>query len=110
MDVFRVFDSLNYIENMKLGIDAVGAAGGIIEAAVCYTGDVTDARSKYNLDYYLNVARQLVALGAHVLAIKDMAGLLKPQAASLLVAALRQEFPDVPIHVHTHDTAVRLTG
>lgn len=90
---------------MRLGIDAVGASGGIIEAAVCYTGDVTDPNTKYNLDYYLKFARELVDLGAHVLAIKDMAGLLKPYAATLLVTALRKEFPDVPIHVHTHDTA-----
>lgn len=105
MDVFRVFDSLNYIENMRLGIDAVGAAGGIIEAAICYTGDVTDPHARYNLDYYLDFARQLVGLGTHVLAIKDMAGLLKPDAATLLVGALRKEFPEMPIHVHTHDTA-----
>ncbi len=105
MDVFRVFDSLNYIENMRLGIDAVGTAGGIIEAAVCYTGDVTQKDARYNLDYYVNFTRQLVDLGAHVIAIKDMAGLLKPEAAALLVGTLRKEFPHVPIHVHTHDTA-----
>ena len=105
MDVFRVFDSLNYLENMRLGIDAVGAAGGIIEAAVCYTGDVSGKDPRYSLDYYVGFARQLVGLGAHVIAIKDMAGLLKPEAAALLVGALRKEFPDVPIHVHTHDTA-----
>ncbi|POM80328.1 Pyruvate carboxylase, partial [Phytophthora palmivora] len=88
MDVFRVFDSLNYLENMKLGIDAVGAAGGIIEAAMCYTGDVSDpTRGPYNLEYYLDFVRQLVAQGIHVLAIKDMAGLLKPQAAQILIAA-----------------------
>ncbi|CBN79581.1 pyruvate carboxylase [Ectocarpus siliculosus] len=106
MDVFRVFDSLNYLENMRLGIDAVGAAGGIVEAAVCYTGDILDPTSEqYNLDYYLNFTRQLTELGIHVLAIKDMAGLLKPEAATVLVSALRREFPDLPIHVHTHDTA-----
>ncbi|EQC30773.1 pyruvate carboxylase [Saprolegnia diclina VS20] len=106
MDVFRVFDSLNYLENMRLGIDAVGASGGIIEAAVCYTGDVSDPeRGPYNLEYYLNFTRQLVGLGIHVLAIKDMAGLLKPQAAQILIGAIRAEFPDLPIHVHTHDTA-----
>ena len=105
MDVFRVFDSLNYIDNMKLGIDAVGASGGVIEAAVCYTGDVSKKDARYSLDYYLKFARQLVELGAHVLAIKDMAGLLKPEAASLLIGALRREFPHIPIHVHTHDTA-----
>lgn len=105
MDVFRVFDSLNYLENMRLGIDAVGSAGGIVEAAICYTGDVTAPDARYNLDYYLNFARQLVDLGAHVLAVKDMAGLLKPQAARMLISALRAEFPHIPIHVHTHDTA-----
>ncbi|GBG25673.1 Pyruvate carboxylase [Hondaea fermentalgiana] len=106
MDVFRVFDSLNYLENMRLGIDAVGSAGGIIEAVVCYTGDVSDpTRGQYNLDYYLDFTRQLVAQGIHVLCIKDMAGLLKPQAAKMLVGAIRKEFPDLPIHVHTHDTA-----
>jgi len=106
MDVFRVFDSLNYIENMKLGIDAVGEAGGIVEAACCYTGDVSDPNhGKYNLEYYLNFVRQLEALGIHVLAIKDMAGLLKPEAATMLISAIRKEHPNLPIHVHTHDTA-----
>lgn len=105
MDVFRVFDSVNYIENMKLGIDAVGQAGGIVEAACCYTGDVADPkRGRYNLDYYLNFVRELEQLGIHVLAIKDMAGLLKPQAATMLIGAIREEFPNLPIHVHTHDT------
>jgi len=106
IDVFRVFDCLNYIENLKLGIDAVGQAGGVIEAAVCYTGDVSDPkRTKYSLQYYIDVAGQLVELGTHILAIKDMAGLLKPKAAKMLVEALRRAFPEVPIHVHTHDTA-----
>jgi pyruvate carboxylase len=106
IDVFRIFDCLNYIENLKLGIDAVGEAGGIIEASVCYTGDVSDPkRTKYSLQYYVDVAGQLVDQGTHVLSIKDMAGLLKPKAAKLLVGALRDAFPEVPIHVHTHDTA-----
>ncbi len=106
MDVFRVFDSVNYIENMKLGIDAVGAAGGIVEAAICYSGDVANPnKKKYTLDYYLDFARQLVARGVHVLCVKDMAGLLKPRAATMLIGALRHEFPDMPIHVHCHDTA-----
>mmetsp|Transcript_20320 Transcript_20320/g.43985 ORF Transcript_20320/g.43985 Transcript_20320/m.43985 type:complete len:1262 (-) Transcript_20320:124-3909(-) len=106
MDVFRVFDSVNYIENMRLGIVAAGQAGGIVEAAVCYTGDVADPnRGMYNLEYYLNFAKELEACGIHVLAIKDMAGLLKPQAAKMLVGAIREEFPNLPIHVHTHDTA-----
>ena len=106
MDVFRIFDSVNYIENMKLGIDAVGTAGGIVEAAVCYTGDVSNpSRGQYNLEYYLNFVRQLNDLGIHVLAVKDMAGLLKPEAATMLIGSIRQEFPDLPIHVHSHDTA-----
>eukprot|EP00956_Cyclotella_meneghiniana_P045341 scaffold363744_cov142-Cyclotella_meneghiniana.AAC.1 len=106
MDVFRIFDSLNYVENMRLGIDAVGTAGGVVEAAVCYTGDVTDPkRGLYDLEYYLNFVRELEAEGIHVLAIKDMAGLLKPNASKLLVSAIRDEFPNLPIHVHTHDTA-----
>ncbi len=106
MDVFRVFDSLNDIENMKVAIDAVGEAGGVIEGTVCYTGDVSDAsRTKYTLDYYLKTVADLVDRGIHVLAVKDMAGLLKPAAARLLVSAIRTEFPNLPIHVHTHDTA-----
>lgn len=106
MDVFRIFDSVNYIENMKLGIDAVGTAGGIAEAAVCYTGDVTNPnRGMYDLEYYLNFTRELESLGIHVLAIKDMAGLLKPEAATMLVSAIRAEHPNLPIHIHTHDTA-----
>lgn len=109
MDVFRVFDSLNYVDNLYLGIDAVGSAGGIVEAALCYTGDVTrgehEAGYKYGLDYYLKLARELVERGAHVLCVKDMAGLLRPKAATLLIGALRAEFPNTPIHVHTHDTA-----
>jgi pyruvate carboxylase len=106
MDVFRVFDSLNYIENMRIGMDAVGTAGGVIEAAISYTGDVSNPNeTKYTLDYYLGLTRQLVDSGAHVLAIKDMAGLLKPAAAKLLVGAIRAEFPDLPIHVHCHDTS-----
>lgn len=106
MDVFRIFDFINYIENTKLGIDCVGEAGGIIEAAVCYTRDVSDPdRGKYTLEYYLDFVSQLQALGIHVLAIKDMAGLLKPEAATILIRAICQMHPDLPIHVHTHDTA-----
>jgi pyruvate carboxylase len=106
IDVFRIFDCLNWIENLKLGIDAVGEAGGVIEAALCYTGDVSDpVRTKYSLQYYLDLAGKLVERGIHVLAIKDMAGLLKPQAARMLVGGLRRAFPDLPIHVHSHDTA-----
>jgi len=106
IDIFRVFDALNYMENLKLGIDAVKKCGGVVEAAVCYTGDISDPhRTKYTLDYYMGLVRQLVAYGIHILSIKDMAGLLKPVAAKILISAIRKEFPDLPIHVHTHDTA-----
>lgn len=107
LDIFRVFDSLNYFENMRLGIDAAKKAGGVVEAVICYTGDVANpkAHSKYTLEYYLDFAQQLVDEGIHVLAIKDMAGLLKPEAATMLVGGLRKKFPDIPIHVHSHDTA-----
>ncbi|ORX92180.1 pyruvate carboxylase [Basidiobolus meristosporus CBS 931.73] len=106
MDIFRIFDSLNYIENMKLGIDAVRKAGGVVEAAICYTGDVADkSRTKYTVEYYLDLVQQLVDCGIHILAIKDMAGLLKPSAARILIGSIREKFPDLPIHVHTHDTA-----
>uniref|UniRef100_A0A0G4HCF9 Pyruvate carboxylase n=1 Tax=Chromera velia CCMP2878 TaxID=1169474 RepID=A0A0G4HCF9_9ALVE len=105
MDIFRVFDSLNYVENLKLGIDAVGSAGGVVEAAIAYSGNVADPERKpYTLDYYLELARELAALDIHILCIKDMAGLLTPNAATLLIGSLRREFPDLPIHVHTHDT------
>jgi len=106
IDVFRVFDSLNYLENLKLGVDAAGEAGGFVEGALSYTGDVADpSRGKYTLDYYLNLAAELEKMGVHSLAIKDMAGLLTPRSASMLVGALREAHPELPIHVHTHDTA-----
>lgn len=85
MDIFRVFDSLNYLPNLILGMDAAGKAGGVVEAAISYTGDVSDpTKQKYNLNYYLNLADELIKAGTHVLCIKDMAGLLKPQAARYL--------------------------
>ena len=106
VDIFRVFDSLNYLDNLKLGVDAAGAAGGFVEGAMSYTGDVADpTKGKYNLDYYLELARNLVDMGVHSLAIKDMAGLLTPRASTMLISALREAHPDIPIHVHTHDTA-----
>jgi len=106
IDIFRVFDSLNYLENMKIGVEAAGAAGGFVEGAMSYTGDVADPkRGKYTLDYYLDLGRKLVDMGVHSLAIKDMAGLLTPRATTMLVSALRAQHPDIPIHVHTHDTA-----
>ncbi|KAG8856367.1 pyruvate carboxylase [Serendipita sp. 411] len=91
---------------MKLGIDAAKKAGGVCEAVVCYSGDVADSKkTKYTLNYYLDFVDQLVAEGIHVLGIKDMAGLLKPMAATLLIGAIRKKYPDLPIHVHSHDTA-----
>ncbi|VDM62400.1 unnamed protein product [Angiostrongylus costaricensis] len=106
MDIFRVFDCLNYVPNLLVGMEAVGKAGGVIEAAISYTGDVSDkTRTQYTLQYYLDLANELVKAQAHVLAIKDMAGVLKPEAARMLIGALRDKFPDIPIHVHTHDTA-----
>ncbi|MBO6717470.1 MAG: pyruvate carboxylase [Rhizobiaceae bacterium] len=105
VDLFRVFDCLNWVENMRVAMDAVGKTGRLCEAAICYTGDLFDkTRDKYNLDYYLDLARQLEAAGAHIIAIKDMAGLLKPGAARELVTALRDE-TKLPIHLHTHDTS-----
>lgn len=106
MDIFRVFDSLNYRPNLQLGIEAAGQAGGVVEAAISYTGDVFNPKnSKYNIDYYMNLASELARAGIHVLCIKDMAGVLKPNAATLLIGSLRAQFPKLPIHVHTHDTA-----
>ena len=97
MDVFRIFDSLNYVDNLKLGIDAVGAAGGVVEAAISYTGDISNPnKGKFTTDYYLDLARQLVACDIHVLAIKDMAGLLKPEAARTLVARSAASSPRCP--------------
>ncbi|MEL6106805.1 MAG: pyruvate carboxylase [Planctomycetota bacterium] len=105
MDIFRVFDALNWQENMKVAMDAVIAEGGICEASICYTGDLQNPqRTKYDLKYYVGLAKQLEKMGAHLLAIKDMAGLLKPNAAVTLIQALKQEV-GIPIHLHTHDTA-----
>jgi pyruvate carboxylase len=105
VDVFRIFDCLNWVENMRVAIDAVGATGKIAEAAICYTGDILDPkRPKYDLRYYVELARELEAAGAHILGIKDMAGLLKPAAARTLIRALKQEI-SLPIHLHTHDTS-----
>jgi len=105
VDVFRVFDSLNWVENMRVAMDAVVEANKVCEGAICYTGDLLDpARSKYDLKYYVAMARQLEAAGAHVLGLKDMAGLLKPASAKILIKALKQEV-GLPIHFHTHDTS-----
>jgi pyruvate carboxylase len=105
IDIFRIFDALNNVDSMRPAIDAVRETGTTVaEVALCYTGDLTDpAEELYTLDYYLALAEQIVDAGAHVLAIKDMAGLLRAPAAHTLVSALRTRF-DLPIHVHTHDT------
>ncbi|PGH32903.1 pyruvate carboxylase [[Emmonsia] crescens] len=105
VDIFRVFDALNDIDQLEVGMKAVAAAGGVIEATICYSGDMLNPSKKYNLDYYLNLVDKIVKIGTHVLGIKDMAGVLKPQAATLLVGAIRKRYPDLPIHVHTHDSA-----
>jgi pyruvate carboxylase len=106
VDVFRVFDCLNWAENMQVAIEAVRATGrSLCEAAICYTGNLSNPReTKYGLEYYLKLAKELKAMGAHVLAIKDMAGLCQPRAAGVLVKALKEEI-GLPIHFHTHDTS-----
>ncbi len=105
MDVFRIFDSLNWVEAMKVSIKTVReSTNSIAEACICYTGDVLDKNSKYNIQYYLDMAKALEDEGAHILAIKDMAGLLKPEAATVLISSLK-EATDLPIHLHTHDTS-----
>ncbi|PQV63861.1 pyruvate carboxylase [Abditibacterium utsteinense] len=106
MDIFRVFDSLNYLPNLQVAMDAINQTGTTVcEAAICYTGDILDpSRDKYPLQYYVNLAKELEKMGAHFLAIKDMAGLCRPYAAHKLVATLKQEI-GLPIHFHTHDTS-----
>jgi pyruvate carboxylase len=105
VDIFRIFDSLNSVENMRVSIDAAVECGAVCEPAICYTGDILDkGRPKFSLKYYVAMAKQLEKLGAHFLAIKDMAGLCKPYAAFELVKALREEIV-IPIHFHTHDTS-----
>jgi pyruvate carboxylase len=105
IDIFRIFDSLNWLPNMKVAMETVRRTSRICEAAVCYTGDIDDPkRDKYPLAYYVRMAKELEKMGAHVLAIKDMAGLLKPYAAYRLVKALREEI-GLPVHFHTHDTS-----
>jgi pyruvate carboxylase len=105
VDLFRVFDPLNWAENMRVSMDAVLASGKVLEATICYTGDMLDpARSKYDLKYYLSMAQELKAAGTHILCIKDMGGLMKPATASVLFRALKEEV-GLPLHFHTHDTA-----
>ncbi|KAK9418557.1 putative Pyruvate carboxylase [Seiridium unicorne] len=105
VDIFRVFDALNDIDQLEVGIKAVHKAGGVAEGTVCYSGDMLNPKKKYNLKYYLELVDKLVALDIDVLGIKDMAGVLKPHAATLLIGAIREKYPDLPIHVHTHDSA-----
>ncbi|HML15710.1 MAG TPA: pyruvate carboxylase, partial [Bryobacteraceae bacterium] len=105
IDIFRVFDSLNWLPNMRIPIEAVRQTNRLCEAAICYTGDLLDpSREKYSLNYYVRLAKEMESMGAHVLGIKDMAGLCKPYAAERLVAVLKQEIA-IPIHFHTHDTS-----
>lgn len=104
IDVFRIFDSLNWVENMKMPIEEALKTGKIVEGTICYTGDITSpTETKYTLDYYVKMALELESLGCHSIAIKDMAALLKPRAAKELVTALKQEL-HVPLHLHTHDS------
>jgi pyruvate carboxylase len=105
VDLFRVFDALNWVKNMRVSIDAVLEAGALCEGAICYSGDLYDpARSKYDLKYYLTIARELQQAGVHILAIKDMAGICRPRAVATLVRALKEE-TGLPVHFHTHDTS-----
>lgn len=104
IDIFRIFDSLNWVENMKMPIDEALKTGKIVEGTICYTGDITSPKeTKYTLDYYVNMALELESLGCHSIAIKDMAALLKPRAAKELVTTLKKEL-HVPLHLHTHDS------
>ncbi|MCC6982868.1 MAG: pyruvate carboxylase [Bauldia sp.] len=105
MDLFRIFDCLNWVENMRVSIDAVLESGKLAEGAICYTGDILDpSRAKYSLRYYVDLAKELERTGVHILGIKDMAGLLKPAASRVLFTALKEEI-GLPIHFHTHDTS-----
>ncbi len=105
IDVFRIFDSLNWIQGMEVALDETLNQGKVAEACICYTGDILDkSRTKYNLDYYVKMAKELERRGTHILGIKDMSGLLKPMAAKVLIEALKNEI-SIPIHLHTHDTS-----
>ena len=104
IDIYRIFDALNWIENMKMPIEEALKTGKMVEGTICYTGDVSDPNeTKYTIDYYVRKAKELEALGIHTFAIKDMAGLLKPYAAKMLVSALKEEL-HIPVHLHTHDS------
>ncbi|MCT4633048.1 MAG: pyruvate carboxylase [Firmicutes bacterium] len=105
IDVFRIFDSLNWLKGMEVSVEEVLKTGKIAEVCMCYTGDILDeSRGKYNLDYYIQLAKEIEAMGAHILGIKDMSALLKPYAAFKLIKALKEEI-SIPIHLHTHDTS-----
>ncbi|PQM59929.1 MAG: pyruvate carboxylase [Rhodobacteraceae bacterium] len=105
VDVFRVFDSLNWIDNMRVAMDAVLKSGKILEASMCYTGNLMSTeKTKYDLNYYLDLANKLKKAGTHIIGVKDMAGLLKPEAAKILFSALKEEI-GLPVHFHTHDTS-----
>jgi pyruvate carboxylase len=105
IDIFRIFDSLNWMPNMRVAMEAALETGRVCEAAICYTGDILDpSRQKYSLNYYVRLAKEMERMGAHILAIKDMAGLLRPYAAYKLVKTLREEI-GLPVHLHTHDTS-----
>ncbi|KAI0154601.1 pyruvate carboxylase [Xylariaceae sp. FL1272] len=105
MDIIRVFDGLNDLENLSVAIKACLKAGAVVEAAILYTGNMLDSACKYSLSYYLHLIDVLVTTGAHVIAIKSMSGVMKPEAARVLVASIRSRYPAIPIHVHTHDAA-----
>ncbi len=105
IDVFRIFDSLNWLRGMEIAIDEVLQTGKIVEGCVCYTGDILDeSKTKYDLNYYVQTAKEIEKMGAHILGIKDMSGLLKPYAAQMLIKALKESI-SIPIHLHTHDTS-----
>ncbi|NLT95272.1 MAG: pyruvate carboxylase, partial [Clostridia bacterium] len=105
IDIFRIFDSLNWLKGMEVAIEETLKTGKIVEGCICYTGDISDpSRDKYSLKYYINMAKELEKMGVHILAIKDMAGLLKPYAAKKLIKTLKEEI-SLPIHLHTHDTS-----
>ena len=104
IDVFRIFDSLNWMENMKMPVEEALKTGKIVEGAICYTGDISNPNeTKYTLDYYMKKAKEIEAMGCHILTIKDMAGLLKPYAAKTLITELKKELK-IPVNLHTHDT------
>ncbi|KAJ3493862.1 hypothetical protein NLG97_g4464 [Lecanicillium saksenae] len=109
VDIFRVFDALNDIDQLEVGIKAVHKAGGVVEGTVCFSGDMLNPNKKYNLEYYLDLVEKLVNLDIHILGIKDMAGVLKPHAATLLIGAIREKYPDLP-HPRPHPRLRRLSG